>query len=130
MRRNYLNTGGRSIRLPPGPRSPSALSRRRAITPARTATPAFRADAHAADHCPGTSRSTTCPGRSGECSRRQLFVWIENLHAKLHIPSVEFGQVLINEQGIYRFHRLLPLTLNCLKHAQLDLTMVAHVRSN
>ena len=66
------------------------LSGRRAVTPAWTTAPAVGADADAADNRSGASRSATCPGWSGECSSRQLFVGVKNLHAKRQTSSFEF----------------------------------------
>jgi len=52
----------------------------------------------------------------------------------LHIVEQEFGlpwlkKQVKNEHGIYYLHRFPTFTLNRLKHAQLDHTVVAQVRS-
>jgi hypothetical protein len=52
----------------------------------------------------------------------------------LHIVEQEFGlpwlkKQVKNEQGIYHLRRFPAFTLNRLKHAQLDHTVVAQVRS-
>ena len=79
------------------------LLRGRAVTPAGSAAPAVRADTHAAEHGPGTSRGATRPTATGECSGRQLLFGVDNLHAKWQVTSVEFCQVPIDPGA--RFER-------------------------
>src|SRR5262245_39093826 len=107
------------FRLPPEPVNTcdgSFISGDRAVTPVWSATPAVRANAETTDQRPGTSPDATRRGSSGDCSGRQLLLSVEDLHGKRQIASVEFRQVLINQQGVYRFHHLLAFALDGSKY--------------
>jgi len=93
------------------------------ITPVGPAPPAVGANAGPADQRPVASPHTTRPA-SGEDFGRQSLIKVENLHAQRQITPVEFRQVLINQQGVYRLHHLFALALNCLRDPQLDLPVV------
>src|SRR6185503_14299207 len=129
-----VNPWPASSRLPPALWSPLVwdqfLLGGSTFTPAGAAAPAVRADTKAADQRPGTSRGATRRTLSGECSRWKFLFRVENPHAKRQIAPVEFRHALVHQHGIQRFHYLPTFALNRLKYAQLDLPMVAHVRSD
>src|SRR5262249_24439929 len=101
------------------------------VTPIRPAATTVSANTYAAEQRPvARSHATGLTGISGEQISRELLVSVQHLHTKHKPADHELRHSFANQQSACHLHRLFALILHRLEDPQLDVALVADVRSD